>query len=194
MHEIGTNSSWTKQLHAAALALAIALASEAFAGCGRRQSLTPSDLSVSFNTGGGKDVSLNLPCSNNCSTSLKGKVVLVNFWATWCDPCRAEIPSLIEFQKQYSDKGFTLLGIAMDDDGAKVVQPFVDTTKFEVNGAKMTMNYPIVIGSDSVADKFGGLWAYPTSVLLARNGKILKRFIGGLTPQDLQDIRNMLGS
>jgi thiol-disulfide isomerase/thioredoxin len=187
-----TRSSWNKW-NWGTVALAVALVAGAFAGC-TRQSLTSTDLNVAFDDAHGNNVSLKLPCSNNCSTSLEGKVVLVNFWATWCDPCRAEIPSLIEFQKQYSDKGFTLLGIAMDDDGAKVVQPFVDTTKFDVNGAKMTMNYPIVIGSDSVADKFGGLWAFPTSVLLARNGKILKRFIGGLTQQDLQDIRSMIGS
>lgn len=184
-----------RRSNSAVLALAVALLAGALFGCSQANSLTSSDLSVSFNDSHGKDISLKLPCSNNCTTSaLKGKVVLVNFWATWCDPCRGEIPSLIEFQKQNADKGFTLLGIAMDDDGAKVVQPFVDKTKFDVNGKQMIMNYPIVIGSDSVADKFGGLWAFPTSVLLTRDGKIAKRFIGALTPQDLQYIQGMIGS
>ncbi|HEX5425338.1 MAG TPA: TlpA disulfide reductase family protein [Candidatus Acidoferrales bacterium] len=184
-----------RRSNSAALALAVALLAGALFGCSHANSLTSSDLSVSFNDAHGKDISLKLPCSNNCTTgALKGKVVLVNFWATWCDPCRGEIPSLIEFQKQNADKGFTLLGIAMDDDGAKVVQPFVDKTKFDVNGKQMIMNYPIVIGSDSVADKFGGLWAFPTSVLLTRDGKIAKRFIGALTPQDLQYIQGMIGS
>jgi thiol-disulfide isomerase/thioredoxin len=195
MVEIATRRSRsTIRLGAISLAIAIAVVAGAFLGRGTRQSLTSTDLSVSFNDVAGKDVSLKLPCSNNCSASLRGKVVLVNFWATWCDPCRAEIPSLIEFQKQYADKGFTLLGIAMDDDGAKVVEPFVDKTKFDVNGEDLTMNYPIVIGSDSVADKFGGLIGYPTSVLLARDGKIVKRIIGPVSPEDFQTIRNMLGS
>lgn len=184
----------TRNRSAAALALAVVFAATAFCGCARNK-LTSTDISVSFNDVAGKDVSLKLPCSNNCvAASLKGKVVLVNFWATWCDPCRAEIPSLIEFQKQYADKDFTLLGIAMDDDGAKVVQPFVNKTKFDVNGTQSTMNYPIVIGSDSVADKFGGLIGYPTSVLLTRDGKIVKRIIGPVSPEDFQQIRNLLGS
>lgn len=62
----------------------------------------------------------------------KGKVVLVNFWATWCQPCRAEIPELIEFQKEYGPKGLVILGVAMDDAGKKVVQPFVQNQRFEV--------------------------------------------------------------
>ncbi len=66
--------------------------------------------------------------------SLKGKVVLVNFWATWCEPCREEIPWLIEFQDKYASQGFTILGVAMDDEGKKVVEPFVRKTEFPVDG------------------------------------------------------------
>lgn len=108
----------------------------------------------------------------------RGKVVLVNFWATWCDPCRVEIPWLIEMQQKYSAKGFTVLGIAMDEEGAKVVTPFVEKERFEVNGEKSLMNYPIVIGDDAAADKFGGLLGYPTSVLVSRDGKVIKRVTG----------------
>jgi thiol-disulfide isomerase/thioredoxin len=98
------------------LVAALALAASVLASCARRPT---TELSVSFNDGHGKDVSLKLRCSDNCVTNLKGKVVLVNFWATWCDPCRGEIPSLIQFQQKYADKGFTMLGIAMDEDGAR---------------------------------------------------------------------------
>lgn len=190
----GRGSNWTRRnLSAAALLLVAIFAAGFFGGCARH-SLTSTDIGVSFNDAHGNDISLKLPCSNNCTAAdLKGKVVLVNFWATWCDPCRAEIPSLIEFQKQNASKGFTFLGIAMDDDGARVVQPFVDRTEFDVNGQNLTMNYPIVIGSDSVADKFGGLWAFPTSILLTRDGKVAKRFIGALTQQDLNYIQGMIG-
>lgn len=66
--------------------------------------------------------------------SLRGKVVLVNFWATWCVPCREEIPWLIEFQDKYASQGFTILGVAMDDGGKKVVDPFVRKTEFPVDG------------------------------------------------------------
>src|SRR6202023_88905 len=104
-----------------------------------------------------------------------GKVVLVNFWATWCDPCREEIPWLIEMQQKYSAKGFTVLGIAMDEEGAKVVNPFVSKERFDVNGAQSQMNYPIVIGNDEAADKFGGLLGYPPSLLVNRAGKGIKR-------------------
>lgn len=108
----------------------------------------------------------------------KGKVVLVNFWATWCEPCQVEIPWLIEMQQKYAAKGFTVLGIAMDEEGASVVTPWVNKERFDVSGSKSQMNYPIVIGDDAAADKFGGLLGYPTSVLISRDGKVIKRITG----------------
>jgi len=113
----------------------------------------------------------------------RGKVVLVDFWATWCDPCRVEIPWLIEMQQKYGAKGFTVLGVAMDDEGKKVVAPFLEKERFDVNGQKFPMNYPIVLGSDEIADKFGGLLGYPTGFLISRDGKQVKKF-QGLTSYD----------
>jgi thiol-disulfide isomerase/thioredoxin len=107
-----------------------------------------------------------------------GKVVLVNFWATWCDPCRIEIPWLIEMQNKYGAQGFTVLGIAMDEEGKSVVAPFVAKERYEVNGQRQPMNYPIVVGNEKVAEKFGGLLGYPTSILISRDGKVLKRTTG----------------
>jgi len=124
----------------------------------------------------GKEVSLE---------QYRGKVVLVNFWATWCEPCQVEIPWLIEMQQKYSAQGFTILGIAMDEDGASIVTPWVQKERFDVNGTKSAMNYPIVIGNDAAADKFGGLLGYPTSVLISRDGKILKRITGIITPDEI---------
>lgn len=117
----------------------------------------------------GKDVSLN---------DYKGKVVLVNFWATWCEPCRVEIPWLIEMQQKYGPKGFVVLGIALDDEGKSVVAPFVAKERFDVNGKQLPMSYPILIGNDDAANKFGGLFGYPTSILINRDGKQIKRITG----------------
>jgi len=81
-------------------------------------------------------------------------------------------------QQKYSAKGFTVLGVALDEEGRKVVAPFVQTEQFDVNGSKSLMNYPIVIGNDEVANKFGGLVGYPTGFLISRDGKIVKSFLG----------------
>lgn len=118
----------------------------------------------------------------------KGKVVLVNFWATWCTPCQEEIPELIAMQDKYSPKGFTVLGLAMDDEGKSIVAPFVAKERYDVSGQKLPMNYPIVIGSNGVAEKFGGLLGYPTSVLIDRNGKVLKRVTGVINEDEISKL------
>ena len=129
----------------------------------------PAAPEVTFKDLDGKDVPLN---------QYKGKVVLVNFWATWCEPCQVEIPWLIEMQQKYEAKGFTVLGISMDEEGKAAVDPFLAKERFNVNGEKLPMNYPIVIDNDEVADKFGGLLGYPTSFLISREGKIVKKVQG----------------
>jgi thiol-disulfide isomerase/thioredoxin len=148
------------------------------AGLGAEKSL-PKEPEVTFKDLQGKDVSL---------ASLKGKVVIVNFWATWCEPCQAEIPWMINFQKKYADKGFTLLGVAMDEEGKSVVEPYVQKTQFDVEGHPMTMNYPIVLGDDDLAAKFGGLLGLPTSYVITREGKIAKRYIGLASEGDLDKL------
>ena len=106
------------------------------------------------------------------------KVVVLNFWATWCEPCQVEIPWMIEFQQKYEARGFTVLGVAMDDEGKSVVEPFVAKKQFDVDGHSLTMNYPIVLGNDDLAAKFGGLIGLPTSLVISRDGRLVKRFIG----------------
>jgi len=118
--------------------------------------------------------------------SLKGKVVLVNFWATWCDPCFAEIPTLITLQQKYGSKNFALLGVAMDEDGRSVVAPFVQARKFDVQGQQLTMNYPIVLGNDDITTKFGGLLGYPTTFVITPDGKIDRRIVGALNLGDME--------
>ncbi len=115
----------------------------------------------------------------------RGKVVLLNFWATWCSPCRIEIPWMIEFQQKYGPRGFTVLGISMDDEGKKVVEPFVQKELFDVDGKQMAINYPILLGNDEIAEKFGGLIGLPTSVLFSRDGKEVKRILGLVNHDEL---------
>lgn len=113
----------------------------------------------------------------------KGKVVLVNFWATWCGPCRIEIPWLVELQDKYAARGFTVLGVAMDEEGESAVAPFVQKERFKVGGTSRSINYPIVLGDDATADKFGGLLGFPTSVLISKDGRVIKR-VDGLVSYD----------
>jgi thiol-disulfide isomerase/thioredoxin len=116
-------------------------------------------------------------------SQFKGKVVLVNFWATWCGPCRIEIPWLMELQDKYSASGFTVLGVAMDEEGKSAVAPFIQEERFKVGGTPQSMNYPIVLGDDATADKFGGLVGFPTSVLISKDGRVVKR-VDGLVSYD----------
>lgn len=140
---------------------------------------------VTFKNLDGQDVRLD---------GYKGKVVLVNFWATWCEPCQIEIPWLIEMQQKYSSKGFTILGVDVDDESNKDVSAYVSKEVFNVNGQKLPMNYPILRGNDAVADKFGGLLGYPTSFLISRDGKIVKKVQGLLDFEEItKAIESQLG-
>ena len=116
-------------------------------------------------------------------SQFKGRVVLVNFWATWCGPCNIEIPWLIDLQNKYRAQGFTVLGVAMDEEGRSAVAPFVQVKRFKVRGAAQSMNYPIVLGNDATAAKFGGLVGLPTSVLISQDGRVVKR-VDGLVSYD----------
>lgn len=95
-------------------------------------------------------------------SDLKGKVVLVNFWATWCEGCQVEIPWFVEFQKKYETQGLAVIGISMDDDGWKSVKPWIREKK---------VNYSIVIGNEALAKQYG-LEGMPLTALVDRNGKI----------------------
>jgi cytochrome c biogenesis protein CcmG, thiol:disulfide interchange protein DsbE len=111
------------------------------------------------------------------SSSLKGKVVLIDFWATWCAPCRKEIPRFVELQKQYGDQGFQIVGISMDDSAG----PVRDFNK------EFKLNYPVVMGDDTVADAYGGVLGLPVNILVGRDGHIYAKH-AGLT--DLQALEN----
>jgi len=108
----------------------------------------------------------------------KGKVVLLDFWATWCGPCRMEIPWFIEMQRQNRDRGFEVLGVSMDDNGWEDVKPFL---------AEMEVNYRIVIGNDATAEVYGGVESLPTTFLIDREGRIAVVHVGLTSRKDIQD-------
>jgi peroxiredoxin len=101
----------------------------------------------------------------------KGTVRLVDFWATWCAPCREEIPMFKDFHELYGSKGFTLVGIAMDDEGVSKVKPFVDENK---------LPYLTLIGNETVAASFGGLVGFPSAFLIDREGRIVDSWVGAV--------------
>jgi len=102
--------------------------------------------------------------------SYKGKVVLLDFWATWCGPCKAEIPNFVELQQQYGPQGLAVLGLSVDDTVDKL-KPFA---------AEFKMNYPVLVGlgRDDVQDAFGPIWGIPTTFLISRDGKICRKNTG----------------
>jgi thiol-disulfide isomerase/thioredoxin len=107
---------------------------------------------------------------NNLKLSdLRGKAVLLNFWATYCGPCKVEMPWFVELQKEYGPQGFQIVGVAMDDASKE------DISKF---AKEMGVNYPILLGKDSVADSYGGVNVLPTTFFVDRGGKLLAREFG----------------
>jgi cytochrome c biogenesis protein CcmG/thiol:disulfide interchange protein DsbE len=111
-------------------------------------------------------------------TDYRGKVVLVNFWATWCGPCEVEIPWFVEFEQKYKDQGFAVLGLSMDDDGWKAVRPYVASHK---------INYRVMIASEIVSQQFGDIEALPTSFVLDRQGRIANNHVGLVDKRDYQN-------
>jgi thiol-disulfide isomerase/thioredoxin len=168
-----------------AIGIAVLLA---LVGCGRGSQSQGMQGSGGASSAAAPEASLEIPSLDGASVSIdhyKGKVVLVNFWATWCAPCRTEIPWLIEFNQKYGPKGLVILGVAMDDEGNKVVQPWVQSQRFDVNGNSETMNYRILLGNTKIAEKFGGILGMPTSMLYSRDGKKIKTIVGLIDHDDL---------
>ena len=124
----------------------------------------------------GRDVNL---------ASMKGKVVLLNFWATWCGPCKVEIPIFVELQDKYRNQGVVFVGLSVDDPPEKL-RPFANQYK---------INYPLLIGvgRDDVQDAFGPMWGIPVTFLISRDGKICKRQMGIASKEQLElEIKSLL--
>jgi len=114
----------------------------------------------------------------------KGKVVLLNFWATWCGPCKLEIPWFVEFEQNYKDRGFAVLGVAMDDEGWEAVKPYLTARK---------VNYRVVMGNDNIAQLYGGVDSLPTTFVIDRDGRIASIHVGLVSRRDYEgEIKQLL--
>jgi thiol-disulfide isomerase/thioredoxin len=111
-------------------------------------------------------------------SDLRGKAVLLNFWATWCGPCKIEMPWFVELQNQYAAQGLQIVGIAMDDASKE------DISKFAKD---MGVNYPILIGKEAVGNEYGGVPALPETFLIGRDGKIVDKILGLRGKAELED-------
>jgi thiol-disulfide isomerase/thioredoxin len=121
----------------------------------------PANLDFTMKDLDGKDVSL---------SSFKGKVVLLNFWATWCGPCKAEIPGFVELQNQYGKDGLIVVGYSVDDEAPKA-RAFANEYK---------INYPVLLGlgREDVQEAYGPIWGIPASFIISREGKVCQKHLG----------------
>lgn len=115
----------------------------------------------------------------------KGKVVLLNFWAAWCDPCKQEIPWFAEFQRTRAGQGFAVVGVSLDEHGWKAVRPAIESLK---------INYRVAVGDDATAQKFGGVDSLPETLLIDREGRIAAKHIGIVARREYEaEIDRLIG-
>jgi thiol-disulfide isomerase/thioredoxin len=111
-------------------------------------------------------------------SDLRGKAVLLNFWATWCEPCKIEMPWFVEMQREYGPQGLQIVGVAMDDSSKD------DIAKFAKD---MGVNYPVLLGKEAVGEAYGGVPALPETFFIGRDGKIVDKIIGLRGKADIED-------
>jgi peroxiredoxin len=179
MHRRCSFALWAKKLQGVAAAaisglLTIAASGTAAAEC--TADPTVADLNFTLQDMHGKDVAL---------SDYAGNVILLDFWATWCGPCRVEIPGFIEMLDEYEDRGFSVLGISVDDPPDALLS----------YAEELGMDYPLLIGDgrDDVKDAYGPLIGFPTSVIIDRDGTICHQHIGfTLKTQFVEEIEALL--
>jgi len=118
-------------------------------------------------------------------SDFRGKAVLLNFWATWCAPCKIEMPWFVDLQKQYASQGLQVIGVAMDDSGEDTIAKFAK---------EMAVNYPVLVGKEAVGDAYGGVEFLPTTFIIDRQGKVVERMFGLVGRSEFEDnIKKALG-
>jgi peroxiredoxin len=123
----------------------------------------------------GKDIKL---------SDFKGKVVILDFWATWCGPCKLEIPGFVSLQKEYADRGLMVIGISLDEGDPKLVKSFAK---------RMAMNYPVLLGNNKITSDYGGIEAIPTTLIIDQRGMIIGKHVGYVEKQEFEsEIKKLL--
>jgi peroxiredoxin len=129
-----------------------------------------------------------LPALDGSKVSLsdfRGKAVLLNFWATWCPPCKIEMPWFEDLQKQYAKDGLVVLGVALDDSAPATIAKFA---------SELGVNYQVLLGTDQVSDDYGDVQYLPTTFYIARDGTIVDKMTGLLDRKDIEEaVKKTLG-
>ena len=175
----GPRTSAARALRGAARLLLVAMLAAALASCGKPSGQTGDTGTRTARSGevGTPAPEFTLPdiAGNQvASSSLKGKVVILDFWATWCPPCREEIPHFVNLQSKDRDQGLAIVGLSLDAGGAKDVKPFAE---------EHDVNYTMLIANEEIARAYGNITAIPTTFVIDREGKIVQRFIGYTAPE-----------
>jgi peroxiredoxin len=111
-------------------------------------------------------------------SDFRGKAVVLNFWATWCAPCKTEIPWFVDLQNKYGNQGLAVVGVALDESSDKEIADFAK---------EMKMNYPVLLGKEETSDLYGGVEALPTTFYIDRNGKIITTVPGLIDRKEIED-------
>ncbi len=148
---------------------------------------TPPDPNTPASTGLGEAPDFTLPTLAGDSlrlSDLRGQIVVLNFWATWCAPCIEEIPELIKLHDELNPHGLTVLGVSLDEEGPDLIKPFTD---------RFGITYPIPLDDGAVAEAYGGIWALPTTYVIDAEGQIVQRVIGLFPVEEMRpQFREML--
>ena len=161
------------------LFVALAAAFLAAAGCAKQETAGKAEQAGQIGTAAPAYELPDLDGKTVKNTDFLGKVVILDFWATWCPPCRMEVPHFVRLQSEYRDQGLEIVGLSLDAGGARDVRPFADEYK---------VNYTMLIASDKTAESYGGVVGIPTTFVIDRKGTIVRKFVGYTPPEAFEAV------